>query len=343
MRKITQTPQTMRALLFCALSYFYSAPKAEAQCDSIGYYPKGGKIEMNGFYYLNSYSYWFYTQYCNFSNGLSHSNIVSNATCVKTARGGSWANNFDTTLNNTIKVGQDGSYKPTYKYVIKSEQSAGKKDTVRFWFAIKGHFAVESVMAMVKYSTIFDSAMVCGPSSNCSLPVHMLNLFTITKDNAVTVSWATASEVNNNYFDVQKSLDGENWKSIGKVKSQSSTGHSNIDLYYEHIDYEPLKNKKTFYRIVQHDFNGEYEIFGPIANTYYSLQQNEIKVYPNPSNGQKVSFELLGGYSMQSVEFEISNSIGEVLEDYSNLTPGIYFARVKNDRQNTPPKSFMVK
>jgi hypothetical protein len=120
---------------------------------------------------------------------------------------------------------------------------------------------------------------VSGPweNGNSTLPVKLIN-FEVQQVSLVNlVSWSTASEINNDYFKVERSRDGENWSFIGEIRG---TGNSSIRQNYSLHDNEPL-NGRQWYRLIQVDFDGNYEIFNPVMTEFVGVER--ISVYPNPA------------------------------------------------------------
>ena len=90
-----------------------------------------------------------------------------------------------------------------------------------------------------------------------------------------TIKWTTASESNSDYFDLESSVDGENWKIISKIKS---AGNSTTEQKYSFVDYnqQPL----TYYRLRQYDIDGQFKIYGPIVVTK-SIGNKKVIKYIN--------------------------------------------------------------
>lgn len=76
-------------------------------------------------------------------------------------------------------------------------------------------------------------------------------------DDAIRISWVTAAEVNNEYFTVERSLNGVDFESIGTV---AGAGNSNSPLSYQFTD-RPQYHGILYYRLKQTDFDGAYETF----------------------------------------------------------------------------------
>jgi hypothetical protein len=93
------------------------------------------------------------------------------------------------------------------------------------------------------------------------LPVELLYFEGYKYSNFNNLRWATSSEYNSDYFQIEHSIDGENWKSVGVV---GAAGNSNQKLNYGYsvmIDYHVV----NYYRLNQVDFNGDNKIYGPIS------------------------------------------------------------------------------
>jgi len=97
--------------------------------------------------------------------------------------------------------------------------------------------------------------------SGISLPVTLLHFEGQEIGGSNILNWATASESNSDYYDVEFSRDAYSWYSLGTV---SAAGNSNMTLDYSFVDVTPLSTI-NYYRLVQYDWDGNFEIYGPIA------------------------------------------------------------------------------
>lgn len=111
-----------------------------------------------------------------------------------------------------------------------------------------------------------------------ALPVEFLNFSANLKDKSVFIDWITGSEVNNDYFEVQRSFDGKNWAAIGMV---DGAGNSNETLKYQFIDHHPAPGM-NYYRIKQMDFDGQYDYSSIESVSVESLYS--IELFPNPTH-----------------------------------------------------------
>jgi Secretion system C-terminal sorting domain len=119
----------------------------------------------------------------------------------------------------------------------------------------------------VNYSIIF--------TVQAPMPITLVNL-DVKKINSVhKLVWTTSSEINNDYFEVQYSEDGNTFQSIGQVKG---AGNSGKVAQYQFMHDNP-KVGTTYYRLKQVDFDGKFE-YSPMKSIYFSSEN--VRVFPNP-------------------------------------------------------------
>ncbi len=121
-----------------------------------------------------------------------------------------------------------------------------------------------------------------GGSNVNPLPIKLLYFTARQESNIVKFSWATASEINNDYFTVERSDDGENFE---EVVRQKGAGTSTFTLYYADKDNNPLKGQ-NYYRLKQTDFDGQFTYSEVVVVNFekpdLSADIEIISVAPNP-------------------------------------------------------------
>lgn len=106
----------------------------------------------------------------------------------------------------------------------------------------------------------------------------------------VNVSWETASEVNCDYFSVERSLDGSNFEALSQVRGAGNTSTSHQYTYVDDNPHSPV----SYYRLKQVDFDGKFEIF-KVVSINLSLA-HDIVVYPNPlATGESATVQIPAG------------------------------------------------
>ncbi|MCF8283324.1 MAG: hypothetical protein K9J45_23210, partial [Bacteroidales bacterium] len=110
------------------------------------------------------------------------------------------------------------------------------------------------------------------------LPVEMVYFRAASPDDeAVELNWRTASELNNEGFDIERSNDGRHWETLGFVPGHGTT---QAEQSYAFTDERPLPGV-NYYRLRQVDFDGKME-YSDIRSVMMEGSANGIAVYPNP-------------------------------------------------------------
>ena len=111
-----------------------------------------------------------------------------------------------------------------------------------------------------------------------TLPVKLTSFEAKASTGLVTLNWATATEENNQYFEVERSQDGKNFTAIGRVSGKGTTQQAQ---QYRFQDVKPLKGT-LYYRLKQVDLDGTSELSFMRAVTGITAAAPKLAVYPNP-------------------------------------------------------------
>ncbi len=182
----------------------------------------------------------------------------------------------------------------------------------------------------------FASCPLGGP-----LPVTFLNLTARQKGSGVAIDWATASEINNKYFDVEKSTDAGNTWSV--VTSLQSKGNGNNTKNYNAYDAKPVAGV-NYYRIRQVDLDGSSKYSNTVVFKL-NIVKTDVSVLANPFNtnitvdflsthSQVVNSRLfdMTGKLVLSTQFSISKgSSRKMIEGVNSLNRGIYILNIVDE------------
>ena len=118
-------------------------------------------------------------------------------------------------------------------------------------------------------------------STMVPLPIELLSFDAKPVDRKVHLYWKTASEINNDFFTVERSASDLIWD---EVLRRDGAGNSNTTIAYEDWDLAPLEGW-SYYRLKQTDFDGSFTYSEPVAVWIEPEDgQGDIFVYPNPSS-----------------------------------------------------------
>ncbi len=213
-------------------------------------------------------------------------------------------------------------------------------------------FGTVSTVNPISFST---DIVTLGEQAPTALPVELIN-FTVKLDvNARAIlNWQTASEIDNDYFEIQKSVDGTDYLAIGQI---DGNGNSADLISYQFIDRSPYIGL-SYYRLKQVDFDGAFE-FSPVISVkndgnYANNQSLKAMVVPNPSSQSELTFVLKSQYAGTPIQYRIVDIQGnvagsQVVATESNeetvsvkidreLSPGLYFIFITQGNQTISKK-----
>ncbi|MEM7657641.1 MAG: FG-GAP-like repeat-containing protein [Bacteroidota bacterium] len=151
--------------------------------------------------------------------------------------------------------------------------------------------------------------------SSSSFPVEWLGFDAKLKGADAELTWATAREENSDYFEVQRSIDGQMFESQGQVKSAGNTD-STTDYDFRDIGVGSLPVEKVYYRLRQVDMNGQFSFSEVEELALTGNNRLDLQVYPNPTAGPlTVSWTLLQGE--ESVNLQLLNVAGQIVKSES--------------------------
>lgn len=162
----------------------------------------------------------------------------------------------------------------------------------------------------------------------------------LTTSDFVQLTWSTASEINNDYFTIERSADGERYEAIGDIQGSGTT---NVARSYSYEDRMPLAGR-SYYRLKQTDYDGTFT-YSPVVAIDNDMQQIPVlTVFPNPSNGAFVGIRVTGLTGATEIPVKIYAPAGRLVASFTlvnngeatveerwypdtPLSPGIYIVR----------------
>jgi hypothetical protein len=187
-------------------------------------------------------------------------------------------------------------------------------------------------------------------SGAAALPVDLIH-FTAQAAAHTTaeLTWATATEIDNSHFVIERSYDLVTYEAIDRVEGN---GTSSEVLHYDYTDRTIAKGTKVvYYRLHQFDYNGASKYSDIRAASFGMNNQDEqnIAIYPNPFtsdvyidcstlSGGKVTIVVSNVAGQQLIERSINTTEQIEKVDLSSLPKGMYFVNVTSDTGTTTVK-----
>jgi len=145
-----------------------------------------------------------------------------------------------------------------------------------------------------------------------ALPVEFTDFSAIKVNQTALLDWRTESEINSDYFEIERSSNGTDWNRLLTTKA---AGESQSPKEYQEIDGEPLEGI-SYYRLNQYDLDGTRAILKTVSfNNEIENDPNEIHVFPNPV-AEKI--RVFGDQS-ELQDLKIFNSIGQDISKGLNI------------------------
>ena len=170
------------------------------------------------------------------------------------------------------------------------------------------------------------------------LPVGLKDFSASMQNDNVTVNWTTASEQNNDFFTVERSADGFNYKSLSEIKG---AGNSSAISNYEFTDHLPsdiIPFTSVYYRLSQTDFNGNTKTYSPVSVSVKNNIPLSVNVFPNPSV-DGIIYANVSGTENKETLIVIADVLGK--EYYSKLVNNAYGIYCLNSEQ-LPAGVYMI-
>lgn len=188
------------------------------------------------------------------------------------------------------------------------------------------------------------SAFFITTDNAAPLPVKLVQLGVRVAEQSVVINWATSEETNSAGFDIERSMNGKSWETLGTVAAH---GESAGLKQYQFLDELPF-NGSNFYRLRMIDRDGSFA-YSRILNVKF-LNENEVSVFPNPASGEVA---ISGSVPMTDVRL-VSQSGKVLLESAQNgvsrinlplttVPPGLYLVQILGLNKQTTLKKLVVK
>ncbi len=205
---------------------------------------------------------------------------------------------------------------------------------------------IDQIQVAVFYNS--SCASPVGMSCTVVLPVEMVSFTADPTTEGVQLNWNTATETNNAFFTIERSLDATNFEPIGTKKG---AGNSDEPKHYTFTDENPYAGI-SYYRLKQTDYDGTNTTSDVVA-VNEQQQIGQLLVYPNPATDKL--YCTLAHNGSESVEIKIidltgrtimneqstTNENGQVTINISGLRKGTYMLELQNNLGDISRKRFI--
>jgi hypothetical protein len=177
------------------------------------------------------------------------------------------------------------------------------------------------------------------------LPISLSSMDVQCHQSNSVIRWVTESEINNNFFIIEKADDNFVFEEIGKVMG---AGNSNTPISYEFTDTE-VNQKTTYYRLVQVDKDGSVEYHRTVASNCHNngfevvksdLNGSQLDLLISTSTNENIQIKLysISGQLVGSLNTEINNGNNSISINDLRLNQGIYMLSITGETNNYSTK-----
>ena len=258
------------------------------------------------------------------------------------------------TLTNIYSVNL--FYKNPWKGTCPSELNLilAKKNSSSSWTTYSSS-TVDTFRNIISASSLTSFSFLTGSDATVPLPVKLMDFTGSRTLNDALLKWTTASEINSNVFEIERSFDGNNFIITGSVNASEN---STTPLSYHFNDKDVFINNTSdmfYYRLKMVDLGGSF-IYSNILSIKTDNQINEEKVtiYPNPfsdelladitipvnENVSIILSDLQGRVLYSKTELYNSGTSVVNLKSFTALQPGFYFITIMTSTNNQVIKLF---
>lgn len=163
------------------------------------------------------------------------------------------------------------------------------------------------------------------------LPIELVKFEAKVIDKKSQIKWATTKESNNDYFQIERSVNNMNFESVGKIAGR---GNTNSFSQYNFEDALP-ENGRFYYRLKQVDYNGDFKYSKVISVA--SFAESVVLNFKNPASENvdmvlendiscqaKISYINSQGVVCESEQWDLIKGVNKKTYSLNNLKPGIY-------------------
>ena len=172
------------------------------------------------------------------------------------------------------------------------------------------------------------------------LPVELISFRAKKSEDIVTLNWSTATETDNERFEIEYSTSGEDFKKIGEVRGKGTS----VEVTQYFFNHENPTLGQNYYRLKQVDFDQRFEYSNVVSILVETDKKNIGDFYPNPSEGGIVFLDYnsnrnsdlnifiynVAGKNIFENKIKIEKGANNLSFDFSTLEKGIYFVRLED-------------
>ncbi len=189
---------------------------------------------------------------------------------------------------------------------------------------------------------VFGPFTLGSSSASNTLPVNLLFFTAQMQNGYVALQWNTANEINSSHFNTQRSIDGINFSTVGKVAAKGDGGYA----YNDDLSSITAQPSALFYRLQMVDKDGSVA-YSTTLSVSFTTQSASLNIFPNPvkavltaqifsAKAEKATLQIINmqGKVLQQKEMKLATGSNTITFNAAGLAKGTYVLKVKGNVVN---------
>lgn len=257
--------------------------------------------------------------------------------------------NFAESFNTNLKlnyVALPGSVNPAdLRFLVDDDGNFGNGGTTSYYNGDGSGIILSYAGGLITVSNISTTHIpnnstryftIASVNVSTPLPIELIHFDALSLETQVALNWKTGSEKNNDYFTIERSVNGIEWLEVATV---IGAGNSSTELNYITFDENPIVGL-AYYRLKQTDFDAEFTYSDVKSVSFENIKDARISIFPNPAMNQftiegskeelrDVRIFSVLGQEVTSMTEKVSHEATSIVFDISNLQSGAYYVNTK--------------
>ena len=252
---------------------------------------------------------------------------------------------FQATASATTSVSAGAAYTWSSAQMITNVQGWVNTPATNFGWVIIG--AEGNPGSAKRFSSRTHPTVADRPSLTVTystvVPINLVYFKAQAQNSGTKLSWQTAQEINNDYFEIEFSTDAVSYTPVGKVKGGGNSSLPQSYSFTHHIK----QTGKVFYRLSQTDFSGR-KTYSQVEFVNLKNTGTSLIISPNPVTGKivipglvidgKQRYSIINLQGIKIAEATLSKQ--EILLPH-NISPGMYMLRILQSNGSIQSASFI--
>lgn len=179
-------------------------------------------------------------------------------------------------------------------------------------------------------------------SGNLALPIELTRFEVEKKGQAFQLQWETASEINNEYFGIERSFNGKSFKKIAEIKGAGNSSEATTYDFLDETIEEENTNKIVYYRLSQTDFDGKMTFSNIISakiesnhsliinKTRQSFDNISLDYYSGDASEIRLTLFDISGKILLINKLKPEKGLNTTDMSTQSLPSGMYFINLTN-------------